>query len=297
MRSIIPLPVLAAAASSILGGSAVVVTRMLVGVSDATSVAFLRSAGVAIVLAAFVFGVRAVRFAPREIVRISALGVMMFGAYGWLFSAGLAYVPAARGAVVLATMPILTLVIAALFGRERLTWPKALGAAFALAGVVVALGDKAVAGPEAWRGDLCMALAALLGASHAVLSSMALRRHAAVPVLAVQVVAGTVALGIALVARGDAGGLVSFSGFEWLGVFWLLFVAGLPSYVLWFWALERAPASAVSLTVSLNPISAAILGALFLFEPVTARLAGGLACVIVGIVLANSGRAAPDRSA
>ncbi len=291
MRAIIPLPVLAAATASILGGTAVVFTRMLVGVSDATSVAFLRSAGAAIVLAAFVFGVRAVRFAPRELVQMSALGVMMFGAFGWLFSAGLAYVPAARGAVVLATMPILTLVIAALFGRELLTWPKALGAAFALAGVVIALGDKAVAGPEAWRGDLYMALAAFLGASHAVLSSVALRRHAAVPVLAVQVMAGTVVLGLVLAVRGDASGLVSFSGFEWLGVFWLLFVAGLPSYLLWFWALERAPASAVALTVSLNPISAAILGALFLAEPVTARLMAGLACVIAGIVLANRARA------
>jgi len=297
MRSLIPLPVLAAATASILGGTAVVFTRLLVGVSDATSIAFLRSASVAVVLAAFVFGARAVRFAPREVVRISALGVMMFGAYGWLFSAGLAYVPAARGAVVLATMPILTLVIAAVFGRERLTWPKALGAAFALAGVVIALGDKAVAGPEAWRGDLYMALAALLGASHAVLSSVALRRHAAVPVLAVQVIAGTVVLGFVLAVRGDAGGLVSFSGYEWLGVFWLLFVAGLPSYVLWFWALERAPASAVALTVSLNPISAAILGAFFLVEPVTARLMAGLACVIAGIVLANRGRAAPDKPA
>ena len=192
---------------------------------------------------------------------------------------------------------MLTLVFAALFGRERLTWPKALGAAFALAGVVVALGDKAVAGPEAWRGDLYMALAAFLGASHAVLSSVALRRHAAVPVLAVQVIAGTVVLGLVLALRGDAGGLISFSGHEWFGVFWLLFVAGLPSYLLWFWALERAPASAVALTVSLNPISAAILGALFLVEPVTARLMAGLACVIVGIVLANRGRATPDKPA
>jgi drug/metabolite transporter (DMT)-like permease len=198
---------------------------------------------------------------------------------------------------VLATMPILTLVIAAAFGRERLTWPKALGAAFALAGVGIALGDKAVAGLEAWRGDLCMALAALLGASHAVLSSMTLRRHAAVPVLSVQVMAGTVVLGIALAIRGDAGGVVSFSGYEWLGVFWLLFVAGLPSYLLWFWALERAPASAVALTVSLNPIAAAILGAFFLVEPVTGRLMAGLACVIVGILLANRGRPTPDKPA
>lgn len=290
MRTKLPLPILAAATASMLGGSAVVGTRMLVGVTDVTSVAFLRSAGAAAILVVVVFGIQAVRFRPRDLLAISALGIMMFGGFGWLFSAGLAYVSAARGAVVLATMPILTLVIASLLGREKLTWPKALGAVFAMAGVAIALGDKAAAGPEAWRGDLCMGIAALVGASHAVLSSAALRSHAAMPVLAVQVVAGTMALAVALAVRGDFSGLVSFSGFEWVTVFWLLFVAGLPSYLLWFWALENAPASAVALTVSLNPIAAALLGALLLAEPVTSRLMTGLAFVVVGIVLANRGR-------
>lgn len=288
----LPLPILAAATASMLGGTAVVGTRMLVGVTDVTSVAFLRSAGAAAILVVVLLAMRSVRFRPREIVSISILGIVMFGGFGWLFAAGLAYVNAARGAVVLATMPVLTLVIAALFGREKLTWPKSLGAAFAMAGVVIALGDKAAAGPDAWRGDLIMALAAIVGASHAVLSSATLRSHAAMPVLAVQVIAGTLALTVALAVRGDFSGLVSFTGFQWVTVFWLLFVAGLPSYLLWFWALEHAPASAVALTVSLNPIAATLLGALLLSEPVTPRLLAGLATVIVGIVLANRGRQA-----
>jgi drug/metabolite transporter (DMT)-like permease len=37
----------------------------------------------------------------------------------WFFSAGFAYVSAARGAIMMATMPMQTLLLAALLGRER----------------------------------------------------------------------------------------------------------------------------------------------------------------------------------
>ncbi|MBI3503922.1 MAG: DMT family transporter [Proteobacteria bacterium] len=287
MRNLLPLPVIAAAVSSTLGGSAMVAIRMLVGTSDSTSVAFLRCAGSALVLGIFVFAFRRVRFAPADLLRIAALGIVMFGAFSWLFAAGLAHVPAARGAVIMATMPILTLVIAVVLGRERLTGPKAAGAVLVFAGVAIALADKAVAGPDAWRGDLFMAAAALLGSLHAVLSAATLRRYATLSVLAVQVMAGALLLGGILAVQGDFSGLTGFSGTQWIAVVWLTLVAGLFSHLLWFWGLENAPASAIALTVSLNPISAALCGAIFLAEPVTPRILVGLVAVVAGIALAN----------
>jgi drug/metabolite transporter (DMT)-like permease len=294
MRNFLPLPVIAAAVSSSLGGTAMVAIRMLVGVSDAMSIAFLRCAGSALVLGFFVFAFRRARFAPVDLLRIAGLGIVMFGAFSWLFAAGLAYVPAARGAVIMSTMPILTLVIAAALGREKLTWPKVAGAFLVLGGVAIALADKAVAGPDAWRGDLYMGAAALLGSLHAVLSAATLRRYATISVLAVQVMAGMLLLGGILVAQGNFGGLTGFSGVQWIAVFWLTMVTGLFSHLLWFWALEKAPASAVALTVSLNPISAAVFGALLLAEPVTTRILAGLVAVVAGIVLANRRAPAPE---
>lgn len=281
------MPVLVAAVSSMLGGTAMGATRLLMGVSDAATVALLRCAGAALVIGAYVFLVRRVRIPPREMLAIAGLGILMFGVFNLLFSAGFAYVSAARGAVVMATMPIQALLIAAIFGRERVTRAKIGGALLALAGVVVALGDRATAGADAWRGDVLMALAALAGAVHAVLSGIVLARRPAVQVLAGQVTAGALVLACILAARGELAHLVAFEGTQWLAVFWLTFVAGLFSYILWFWALERAPVSAVTITVTLNPISAAIFGAAFLSEPVTLQLMAGLAAVAAGIVVAG----------
>jgi drug/metabolite transporter (DMT)-like permease len=286
MASALSLPLAAAAMSSVLGGLSMVAVRLVVDDSDPTSIALIRCLGTAPVLGFVVFVLRGTRLPPGDTLRIAALGVLMFGGFGWLMSAGLAYVPAARAALILATMPLLTLALATLLGREAASRAKAAGAVLALVGVAVALGDREFAGPEAWKGDLMLGGAASVGAVHAVLSGAHLRRYGALPVTAVQAAAGIVALAAALAFTGDFSGLVAFSGTQWMAVFFLAFVGGMLSFVMWFWGLERLDPSRAVLTVSFNPIAAALGGALLLAEPLTARLLAGLVCVIAGIALA-----------
>jgi len=282
------LPVLAAAMSSLLGGSAMVAIRFLIAESDPVSIAFMRCVGSGLVLAAVTYAFGRRRIARADIVPVAGLGILMFGGFGYLFSAGLEFVPAARGALVVASMPILVLVLVVALGREKLGWPKALGAALGFAGVFVALGERAVAGPEAWRGDLLLIGAAIAGSLHAVLSVPYLRRNAALPVMVVQLLAGSAALGALLVLRGDPlAGLTGFAPTGWIAVLWIMFVGGMGSFYLWFWALERVPASAVTLTISLNPVAAAIGGALVLGEPVTLNLLLGLVGIVAGLAIAT----------
>lgn len=286
------LPVFAAALSSILGGSSAVAIRYVIDDSDPISIAFLRCGGAGIAMAVVMFAATKARVLRRDLAPVAALGVLMFGGFGYLFSAGLAYVPAARGALVVAAMPILVLVLATAMGRERMTLAKAVGAALGFAGVFIALGDRASAGPEAWRGDLLLLGAALAGTFHAVLSVPYLRRNAALPVMVVQLLAGSVALVAVLVVRGDPlAGLVQFSPNQWFVVFWIMFVGGMASFYMWFWALERVPASAVALTISFNPVAAAVGGAMLLSEPVTLNLLLGLVAIAVGLAVAARARA------
>ncbi len=70
-----------------------------------------------------------------------------------------------------------------------------------------------------------------------------------------------------------------------------MFVGGMASFYLWFWALERVPASAVTLTISLNPVAAAIGGAIVLAEPVTLNLLLGLFGIAAGLTIATRVRA------
>ena len=58
-------------------------------------------------------------------------------------------------------------------------------------------------------------------------------------------------------------------------------------YVLWLWALKTIAATRVTVFLALSPITAAVLGAVFLGEAVTAMMMAGVGCVAAGLWVAN----------
>ena len=60
-------------------------------------------------------------------------------------------------------------------------------------------------------------------------------------------------------------------------------------YFLWLWALGNAPATEVTVFLSLSPFTAAVLGALLLAERITLPVALGLGGVGLGLWLAHRG--------
>src|SRR3954466_14421922 len=83
-----------------------------------------------------------IRFARRDIVPIAALGIGQFGVLIALLNYGLRTVPAARGALIFAAFPLLTLIVAALLGHERVTIRKINGILATLVRVFLALSDR-----------------------------------------------------------------------------------------------------------------------------------------------------------
>lgn len=286
------LPALAACLATVLGGSAVVATRFAVGEIDPGALAFLRhlGAGILILLLAAVILRRRLfqSIAAADLPAILGLGAIQYAAFGWLFAAGLAYVPAARGALAIATYPVQTLILAALLGRERLTTAKVAGALIALAGVAVALGDRAgIDGPDVWKGDALLLGAAFLGSVYNVFSGPYFRRNAAIAVTGVQILFGALLIFLGLWLAGVSVQLGGLTAHGWLALAWLITIGGVVCFYLWIWALEHTAPSRVSIAVTLNPIAAALFGAIVLAEPLTSRLAVGLMAVVVGLALAN----------
>ena len=127
--------VLAAVASSSLGGLSVAVTRLVVGATDP------------ITLGAFRFGIGSLLLLPiawrqkdrwpnvSALAPIAGLGLLFFGLFPILFNASLIYTTAARGSLALSTLPVLTMLVAAMLNAERLTRWKT-------AGVIVATGGR-----------------------------------------------------------------------------------------------------------------------------------------------------------
>ena len=90
-----------------------------------------------------------VRIAPRDILPVALLGIGQFSILIVLLNYGLQFMPSARGALIFATFPLMTMLLTAVLGKETLNRLKIAGATATIVGVGLILGEKALeAGSE-----------------------------------------------------------------------------------------------------------------------------------------------------
>lgn len=280
---------LAAILSSALGGAAVGATRFVAGAIDPLALGSFRfGIGVALLLPVALW--RAEPWPARRVLpRVIGLGLLFFGVFPVLFNLSLHFTTAARGALALSTLPLLTMLIGAALGVEPLTRRKSAGVLIALSGVVVALGiGHAAAPPGAWRGDLIMIGAALCMAFYSVGSRPVIRQSGAIPFTVVAMATGAACLVAASLWRGAYAPVEAFGGAQWLAIAYLGVFGGAVGFFLWSYALAKTTPTLVALSVSVNPIAAALVGWALLGEPVGANLVIGIVLVLAGIALATT---------
>lgn len=109
--------VLAAVLSSALGGTSIGATRYLVGSIDPLAIGSFRF-GIGFLLLLPLTLLRGDRWPGRgDWAAAIGLGILFFALFPILFNASLIFTTAARGALALSMLPLLTLVIGAALGR------------------------------------------------------------------------------------------------------------------------------------------------------------------------------------
>jgi drug/metabolite transporter (DMT)-like permease len=283
------LAVVAAAATGVQVGSAIVATRFVIDQTDPVTLAFLRYLiGFCLLL---VPAWRAMRgwFGRRDLLPIAFLGVTQFGILIVFMNYGLKFIPSARAALIFATVPLLTMTLGALIGRERMTLLKTIGVLLTIVGVAFALGEKVFlpgAKGVGWIGELAVLASALCAAVCSVLYRPYLSKY---PTLQVSTFAMFASVGFLALAAGLEGSFSSPFHFTLAGWFAVFFIGGSSAigYYMWLWALGHTSPTRVTVFLSLSPITSAALGALLLGEPISALFIIGLICVILGLWLAH----------
>ncbi len=283
------LAVAAAAATGIFVGSTIVATRFVIGQTTPGALAFLRyTIGFCCLLPPALFAGWP-RFARRDLLPLALLGITQFGILIFLLNFALQFIPSARSALIFATMPLLTMLLAAALGHERLTWPKTLGVLLTIGGVALALGEKVAGGDGTaprWIGAAAVFVSAGAGAICSVLYRPYLRRY---PTLGVSAFAMVAAVGFLALLAGREGFFAAWPTFTpggWLAILFIGVSSGI-GYYLWLWALAHSAATNVTVFLALNPITAAALGVLLLGEQLTLLFVIGLCCVALGLWLAH----------
>jgi drug/metabolite transporter (DMT)-like permease len=281
--------VLAAMLSSALGGSSIAATRYLAAAVDPMTIGAFRFGGGVLLLlpVALLQGSRWP--ARRDWIGVATLGLLFFGVFPVLFNASLAYTTAARGALALSTLPLLTMIIGSLLGVEPLTVRKTIGVLLAMAGVAIALlNGLSHAREDAWRGDTLMLGAALCMALYNVCSKPFIQRSDPISFTVVGMAVGGAVL-VLLAEISDGFTIVAaFGAAHWLAVGFLAVFGSALTFFLWAFALGRTAPTLVAISVTVNPIVASILGATLLDEPLRWSLIIGLLTVFLGIWIATT---------
>lgn len=282
------LAVLAAAAVGVQVGAAIVATRFVVGQTGPASLALLRYAIGFLCLLPPALAAGRVRFDAKDVIPIALLGITQFAIVIALINYALQTVPAARVALLFATFPLMTMLLAALLGREALTARMSAGVALTLAGVGIVVGEKAFApatSPGEWLGTLAVLGAAFAGALCSVLYRPYLRKYDAVTVGAFAMLASVGFLALLAGAEGFFDGPPRFDAAGWAAVLFIGVSSG-GGFFLWLWALRHTTPTRVTIFLALSPITAALLSALLLGEAVTWQLATAIAVLSAGLWLA-----------
>lgn len=229
-------------------------------------------------------GIVALRRIPlprgRALAGVLIYGVLSFmGAYAFAYWA-LLELPAGVAGVVMASVPLITVVLASLHGVERLR-PRGLGGALlAIAGIAVILnpgGGSQIALPSL----LAMVGAAACAAESGVILKMFPRSHP-LATNGIAMASGSVLL-LALSAVTGESWTVPSRPQTWLAAGYLVTAGSVALFALYLFALRRWTASGVSFQFVLFPIVAVLAGALLAREAITAPVAIGGGVVLAGV--------------
>ena len=283
------LGTLAAMLSSGIGGASIGVTRFIAGDLDPLAIGAFRF-GIGF---AFLLPIAVAQQGPwpgrSDWPGVAGLGLLFFGVFPVLFNASLMFTTAARGALALSTLPLLTMAVAAALGVERLTRRKTAGVCVAMAGVALALLTGLSHAPAgAWRGDLLMMAAALCMAFYSVWSRSFIRRSGPIPFTTMAMGVGALVLTVISSLRGSFEPVPHLDVHQWAALGFLGVFGGALTFFLWSFALAKTTPTRVAISITVNPIAAALVGALLLGEPLRWNLCIGVVAVFAGIWIATA---------
>jgi len=229
----------------------------------------------------------------RRILGAGLYGLVGFGvAYACLYVA-LQDLSAGTTAVILASVPLLTLLIAVLYRQERLTTRGVAGGLLALAGIAALSSGKL--GGELPVGALVAALGGAVSSAWATVIAKGMPDVDPLNLNAFGMAAGSVLLlACSLIAREawllptETSTIVAFA--------WLATLGSIGLFQSFLYVVRRWTASAAVYVLTVMPIVAAGLGALLLDQPVSPQLFIGGALIAIAVYVGAVPRNRDDAS-
>jgi drug/metabolite transporter (DMT)-like permease len=224
--------------------------------------------------------------------------LLLLGGNGFVVLSEL-HIPSGIAAVMVATVPIWLAVLDVVATGQRPSRLAATGIAAGFVGVAILIAPLSGSGGPDPVGLGLVTVAAISWALGSIYARSAPMPRSALLSTGMEMLAGGVALLLAGLVTGEAGGLdpgrFSLPSVAALG--YLILFGSIVGFTAYGWLLANVPVSTAATYAYVNPVVAVLLGALILHEPLTPRTVVATVVIVGAVVAMVSGRPAAAEEA
>jgi drug/metabolite transporter (DMT)-like permease len=280
-------PVAALIVVQLTFGSLPVIGKIVLAVLPAVSLVGFRVGITALVLFAVQLYRRRLWLKDRsDYARLAVLSLFGVVFNQLLFVGGLSLTKASNTSLLAVTIPIFTLLVGAMLGKERLRRAKTIGVVLAAAGVILLIDPRGASfSPETTLGDVMIVVNSLSYGIYVATSKDLITRNGAFrSMMWVFIFASVICvpLGLTSLSAIDIGAIGTSI---WLLVIYIAVVATAVPYLLNAWALARVSPSTVAVFIYLQPLIGFVLAVIFLDERIDFRFIIAALLVFAGVFL------------
>ena len=245
----------------------------------------------AVLLLLFVYGTRWPRLPREEWRTLAWLTLLGHVLHVTLINWGIYLSSPFSTALIVACGPLMTLIILAVAGSERLGRAQVAGAVIACAGILVFLADKIGLGWQAGFGDLVLLAATLLFSLHTVAARDIIIRRGPLVVMTYTTIMAFPPLMLLTGLSGVATDWTVMPPMVLLGLAWALVVSSFAGWIVWGWVNQLLGVARTAPLLYLLPPVAGVAGWLMTGETFPSLKLAGAALALLGVALAQFGRA------
>jgi drug/metabolite transporter (DMT)-like permease len=271
-----------------------VIKHLLTEVDEWTFI-YIRLTGAAVILAIIEWGFR------RTPIQWSVDGARLLGLslagvtiVQYLFIFGVHYTSTMHASVIMSSIPVITLCLSVLLGKEAPNGLKITGVLTAFAGVLwlISMRQASVQGQAyPWWGDGLVMLNAMCFSLFLVGMPKLLKTYRPLTVIAYcYIIAAILYNGLGLLGAYPIQWLPQLSPWGWVLATYTVLGASIATYGLNNFALARCKPSTVAMYTFTQPVLASAIGMLWLGEVITVPMVMASGVCLLGLAIANVGR-------
>ena len=239
----------------------------------------------------FLIGLSSYKKHFKRVKKSDLLAVIFLGVIGvfinqWSFFVGLQTADSTTSALILATTPILTSVLAAIFLKEKLTIRMLMGSIVAIIGIYFVVAKGNLASLHIDKGLLWIVLTMITFAIMIIMTRLLSNRIDPLTITLYSNVVGLI-VSIPFVFLLDTPIKISSDLSDWSFLIGTAIVVHGIANLIWNHNIRHVDASKASILSNLEPFVAMIMGLILLYKPITGSEILGSLLIVGGVVLSS----------